>query len=137
MSNMSICECVCECVNASCLCVCVRACVCAFVGGRMCKVIIISSLFTVTIFIQRIHACIRYIVDIDECASNPCNQEYNMSCTNQLNDYTCECHTCNCSTITVTKDCNLGKFRFFWRAGTSKIWMQKREAIGNITLNHI
>ena len=108
------CECGCECVTVNCVCACVRACAraCVCVHACMCKVIIISSLFNVTIFIQRIHACIRYIVDINECASNPCNQEYSVSCTDQLNDYKCECHTCNCSTITVAKDCNLGKFRF-------------------------
>ena len=109
---MCVCVCVCVCVRAA-----VRACACVWVGvyvyvlnRRNYNVIItIYELFSLTICIQGIHICMVYIVDIDECADNPCHSVYNVSCEDKVNDFKCECHTCSCSNVTVKKDCTLGK----------------------------
>ena len=73
-------------------------------------IITINELFSLTICTQIIHTCMVYIVDIDECAGNPCHSKYNVSCEAKVNDFKCECHTCSCSNVTVKKDCTLGKF---------------------------
>ena len=61
--------------------------------------------------INNITECIHHIVDIDECASNPCREDYGQ-CVDKVNKYECQCSLCNCTNSGVEQyvDCIFGKF---------------------------
>ena len=50
------------------------------------------------------------IVDINECASNPCHELYGQ-CVDLENKYKCQCSSCNCTSgVEQYVDCIFGKF---------------------------